>query len=238
MKFRIDYIRQLNAFRDIKLNTPGLTSGMIAVYHSLLEINNQWNWSEEFDVDFGYILALSKVDKTTYYKALEFFLVNGLIDRYTKGVNHYTKAKVTLTVLGEKSIGNSPTESPSKSLGNSLSEQDAEHNTLKETLNNKPKKETKIDFAIFWNLYPTKISKKKAKEKWDSLKQVDQTKIIEILPAYAVWKQFPGWNHPNPTTFLNQERWDDDISQNTLKSENPQHHVAPLPKSLQKFAVQ
>lgn len=72
--------------------------------------------------------------------------------------------------------------------------------------------EIKIEFEIFWKLYPNRQDKKKAKEKWDKLKIEEQQKIIDTLPAFSAYKPFSTYTHPHPTTYLNGRRWEDEIS--------------------------
>lgn len=75
-----------------------------------------------------------------------------------------------------------------------------------------------IDFINFWCLYDKKIGNKHACEKkWNKLKSSIQKKIIEILPDWKLQfddKQF----QPYPETFLNQERWNDEIEIKPIKS--------------------
>lgn len=78
----------------------------------------------------------------------------------------------------------------------------------KETKVNESK--DKIDFYIFWDLYNKKVGAKKCKEKWYKLKLDVQTKIIETLPLFIsniTDKKY----QPNPETYLNNERWNDEI---------------------------
>ena len=67
----------------------------------------------------------------------------------------------------------------------------------------------KIDFSLFWDLYPTKIGKAKCLDKWNKLTFEVQTLILEHLQWYKDWKEFAGWQHPHPETYLNQKRWED-----------------------------
>jgi hypothetical protein len=83
-----------------------MTGNYRSVYFALLSINNSTFWSERFDVDFDLILRLSKVDKDTYRRAMDFLDKNGLFDFYQKGINKYARAKVTLKVLTENSVAN------------------------------------------------------------------------------------------------------------------------------------
>jgi len=68
-----------------------------------------------------------------------------------------------------------------------------------------------IEFDLFWNLYDKKTGDKNAcVKKWNKLKPELQKKIIDILPK---WKsQFSDKQYqPFPATFLNQERYNDEI---------------------------
>lgn len=69
-----------------------------------------------------------------------------------------------------------------------------------------------IAFENFWNLYNKKVGNKKAVEKkWIKLKIDVQQKILKVLPEWK--KQFSSKQfYPHPETFLNQERWNDEIN--------------------------
>jgi len=41
--------------------------------------------------------------------------------------------------------------------------------------------------------------------------EVDIAKILLTLDAYVVYKPFKDYTHPNPKTYLNQERWNDEL---------------------------
>jgi hypothetical protein len=68
-----------------------------------------------------------------------------------------------------------------------------------------------VDFERFWSVYPKKVDRKKAKQKWDSIR-VDNDLFFKIenhlFKAYAnTEKQYI----PNPLTYLNNEKWSDEI---------------------------
>jgi uncharacterized protein YdaU (DUF1376 family) len=69
-------------------------------------------------------------------------------------------------------------------------------------------------FNEFWELYPRKVGKKKAIEAWNKIKQ-DDGSIERILEALKEQKETKQWqNHrfiPHPATWLNQERWNDEV---------------------------
>ncbi len=74
------------------------------------------------------------------------------------------------------------------------------------------------NFLIFWNAYPSKTGKKPTWEKWQSMNN-SRPPIETLLAAIENHKQGRKWKDniiPNPTTWLNQERWDDVIETSPL----------------------
>ena len=74
-------------------------------------------------------------------------------------------------------------------------------------------------FDKFWVVYPKKIGKKCAYNSFKKIKNLDEEfdKIIqsvEFLKQSKNWKKNNGQFIPYPTTFLNQERWKDEVSDN------------------------
>lgn len=69
-----------------------------------------------------------------------------------------------------------------------------------------------VDFENFWNLYDKKVGdKKKCEKKWRKLSISTQQNIIQVLPEWM--KQFSSKQfQPYPETFINQERWNDEVS--------------------------
>jgi uncharacterized protein YdaU (DUF1376 family) len=77
-------------------------------------------------------------------------------------------------------------------------------------------------FEIFWSQYPKKVAKAAVKRHWDR-KKLDN-KASDILAAVKRYKATEKWQAeggryvPNPLTFLNQERWDDEIPQGVAET--------------------
>lgn len=70
----------------------------------------------------------------------------------------------------------------------------------------------KIEFDEFWSLFPKKVGKKPAKKLWDRLSAEVQRTILADLPKRKLgqkWQEHTYIEHP--TTYLNQERWEDEI---------------------------
>jgi len=76
-------------------------------------------------------------------------------------------------------------------------------------------KNIKDSFELFWIEYPNKKAKQKALEIWNKLNP-DSLLVGKILEAVKKARQSIEWTKdsgqfiPNPTTYLNQHRWEDE----------------------------
>jgi len=80
------------------------------------------------------------------------------------------------------------------------------NNDNKENNDNKQK-----SFISFWNKYPKKVAKDKCKSIFLKLKQTEIDIILKTIDSFIAFKPFKDYTHPNPTTYLNQKRWTDEI---------------------------
>ena len=73
------------------------------------------------------------------------------------------------------------------------------------------KKEINKDFELFWKAYPKKVGKKKVQDKFDA----NNFPIDLIMKNIELQKKSDQWQNqqyiPNPETYLNQERWTDEV---------------------------
>lgn len=74
-------------------------------------------------------------------------------------------------------------------------------------------KRSDSDFEIFWNAYPTKVGKQPAKKAFDKVKVPVETLVaaIERQKCSSQWSKNGGQYIPNPATWLNQCRWEDEL---------------------------
>ena len=98
-------------------------------------------------------------------------------------------------------------------LGEQLNEQQVNN---KRTLNKKDKNEKNIidvQFEEFWELYPKKVGRKPARNKYNiALKKTGHENIIDSLKTHLKsWNGTAAEYIPHATTWLNQERWNDEI---------------------------
>ena len=112
-------------------------------------------------------------------------------------------------------------------------ENKTEQNETKTINNNKNKKENKNKkqeqeqkqklFDRFWSAYPRKESKPAARRAFDKI-GVDETLLETMLSAIEKQKSSPQWNKdngeyiPHPATWLNNQRWLDEVKPSQLKT--------------------
>ena len=81
-------------------------------------------------------------------------------------------------------------------------------------------------FAEFWQIYPKKVGKKAALTLWKRLKP-NADLFERILQAVTAAKDSDQWRReggrfvPNPATWLNQGRWDDELPQSETYQQEP-----------------
>ena len=97
--------------------------------------------------------------------------------------------------------------------------------TDKRQTNDKPETTTKErkeikkekNFSLFWSKYPKKVAKDKCKDKFLKLKESEIETILNTIDKYINYKPFEDYTHPNPLTYLNQRRWEDEIPEEEKK---------------------
>lgn len=96
--------------------------------------------------------------------------------------------------------------------------------------------QTETEFDIFWKSWPgRKVARKKAEQAWDRLKP-SLNKVLNALQMMqetrSILIQANVWVAalPNPTTWLNQERWDDEHDIDKAKIEIKNHNAVNKPK--------
>lgn len=76
-------------------------------------------------------------------------------------------------------------------------------------------REDKINntFDVFWSSFPKKVGKGAAKKAWQKKKPpLDQVlAALEVQKKSKQWQKEDGQFIPNPSTWLNQERWQDEV---------------------------
>ena len=79
-------------------------------------------------------------------------------------------------------------------------------------------------FEQFWALYPRKVAKAVARKSWARLTKQQQSDALEAIPNHlAYWKLKETATEfiPHCSTFLNQERWEDELDMTVKEVKKP-----------------
>lgn len=71
-----------------------------------------------------------------------------------------------------------------------------------------------VSFDDFWSLWPRRLAKKDALKAWLRVRPVDHQKILRAVEAAKQteqWQKDDGQFIPYPASWLNGERWDDEL---------------------------
>ena len=154
---------------------------------------------------------------------------SGLIQRTQRQRENgsQTSTQYTLHLL-EPSAQNAP--APSAKCATPLAQNDPPHNLGIYNLGNEPNISCAMDgFAEFWQRYPRRIGKAAARKAYAKALKVGTHDDImfglsQQMPSLASREQ---QYIPHPSTWLNQERWNDDADHNAQI--NPTHARADRP---------
>jgi hypothetical protein len=84
-------------------------------------------------------------------------------------------------------------------------------------------------FDDFWILYPRRVAKKDARKAWSKIPPRLHVAILTALVAWRpVWRAKDPEFLPHPATWLNGERWEDELPADAA---HLSHLPAPLPAS-------
>lgn len=110
---------------------------------------------------------------------------------------------------------------------NSRQEKDKDKDKEEDKDNNKDK-DNKFD--RWWAVYPKKVGKEAARRSFAKVKvDVDVLiKAVEEQKQSVQWKKYNGRYIPNPATWLNQGRWEDEIEKDTQESVSMNYGITDL----------
>lgn len=70
-----------------------------------------------------------------------------------------------------------------------------------------------MDFDLFWQMYPRRVAKVAAQKAWNKLTPKDKAAALAALPAHvASWAHRDIEHVPHGGTWLNQQRWTDELT--------------------------
>ena len=174
------------------------------------------------------IIPLSKIDEIPDNRG--WFVVN--YDEYKKKASKYDEREATAERVRRfrerKKCNGSVTECNGKKRNDNGKNGHIDIDTDIDL----DKKNYSADFLEFWKHYPKKIGKGKAYQSWKKLKnpKITLTKIqlaLKWQKKSEQWQKDNGQYIPNPSTYLNQRRWEDESNQ---KNENKSYNFPKCKK--------
>ena len=185
-----------------------------SMYKSLKRIKNAEDRAQAYDIICAYAFYKTEpdLDSVADSVAIAFELIRPVLDTASKKAENGKAG-------GSKPKANDK-QSESKTE-NTSSEKEKEKEVeieieIEKDIEKESKKQSKNSgFELFWEAYPKKVGKDKAKESW---KKASKVEISVILSAIEQQKQSVQWQKdngqyiPNPATWLNQGRWQDEIT--------------------------
>ena len=82
-----------------------------------------------------------------------------------------------------------------------------------------------MNFNDFYTLYPRKMGRKDAERAWNKLTPIQQAECLEAMPNYLKYwkiKETAKDFIPYPASFLNAERWTDEIDIEPIVTKRPE----------------
>jgi hypothetical protein len=82
-----------------------------------------------------------------------------------------------------------------------------------------------MTFAVFYSLYPRKMARKDAERAWNKLTLAEQAECLEAMPNYLKYwkiKETAKDYIPYPASFLNAQRWTDEIDIEPIQNKKPE----------------
>lgn len=82
-----------------------------------------------------------------------------------------------------------------------------------------------MNFSEFYAIYPRKMARKEAERAWNRLTPTEQAECLEAMPNYLkYWKVKETAKDfiPYPASFLNAQRWTDELDIEPIVSKKPE----------------
>jgi hypothetical protein len=218
----MDYFKLTRAFWDFAFENPEkIKPNHCALYLFIIEHCNRLGWKKKFGLPTEMTKeAIGIRSYNTYIQTLNELIEFGLIELIEKSKNQYSSNIIAISnfdkaldkALDKASIKHATKqdESTIQSI-DSIDKQYTYNNIHNTSIEIQDAEIIEFSFDDFWSLYPNKTNKKKAQEKFSKLTKEQKQKIENHLPYFINNKPFKDYNHPHAITYLNQERYNDEI---------------------------
>lgn len=186
-----------------------------AMYFFIIEHCNRLGWKEKFGLPMQMTMdAIGIKNYRTFSQTLNDLIEFGFIKLIQKSKNQHS-SNIVAIVNNTKANAKATTKALDKAMQKQIQKQvhgtvciDIQYNQEPETI----EPITIFSFDDFWSMYPIKAEKKKCKDRYGKINEKERALIKETLPAFVAYKPFASYTHPNPSTYLNNKRWEDELT--------------------------
>jgi len=178
---------------------------------TLLKIADHVNSDGSCWPSVEHIARQTNQNEKTIRRHLQFFVDSGLLDReHRAGTGRGRKTNVYRLkgILSDCPEGQKDISEGAKGHQVSVSPPIYTNHQYKPSISGRPS-----GFDLFWSAYPRKVKKKQAREIWNRKRLDEQTELLvaDVQNRIATDGQWAEGFTPHPTTYLNGERWNDEI---------------------------
>ena len=217
----MDYFKLTRAFWDYAFENPEkIKPNHCALYLFIVEHCNRLGWKHKFGLPTTMVKdAIGIRSYNTYIQTLNDLVDFGLIELIERSKNQYSSNIVAISNFNkaiDKALDKALIKHSIKqgeSIVQSIDSIDKQDTNKPITINNDFIDAELIEFSFddFWNLYPNKTNKAKAKQLFDKVLKNDLETLEIHLNHFITNKPFKDYSYPHATTYLNQQRYKDEI---------------------------
>lgn len=199
-----------------------MSAGQIALWHALVRIANKSGWAEWVTIAGCTLGQHTGLSSTGIKKARNELKQRGLIDFKPNGTKA-TRYKV-IDIAKSVQVRDQKRDQERDQVGDqvrvALTDNKQETNPPSAPKGERKPPAWEERFDRFWAAYPNKVGKDAARRAWAKRKPSEELlkQMLEALEEQKCTKKWTvegGRFVPNPATWLNQGRWEDEVQQET-----------------------
>lgn len=218
MADQVNYIKHHRSVYFKMSEDVRLTPYHLSVYNALFMLWNECGYANELSINRNDVMMLSKIgNANTYTKCLKNLSEYGYII-YKPSFNPLIGSKVTIIRcdkggdIGSAKGGSKGSDKGSDKGGGAGGDTLYKQLNLETIQTKETNEQALVRFDTFWDLYGKKEETKKCRVQFLKLSEDVQNKILQVTPLYV--KKTPDKQFRKlPSTWLNNECWNDDYSE-------------------------
>ena len=203
-------------------DSPTKTASALALYLALTEVASN-RAKDRFQCTHAELVSLSGLSRSSVISILKQFEIIDVVDIERIRVGQVNLPSI-YTLLAcpttEQGVENTTKESKHLRITEKKKRKNAEPSGS----------EYSSEFLRFWKVYPKKVGKGAA---WKAFLKLDPDAehVDKMVSTIELWKKSKEWTKddgqfiPHPTTWLNQGRWEDELSKDDMIEEEESDYI-------------